>query len=176
MATPCGGVLARTQALGLGGVENALNMTAKARSGLRLCHPDWLEHAQDIFGRDRVNRLHAQWRSVGFERHSPLLPVFVVSEALALFCNNLICQLAERRDALVLFAIGERGNAAARESSARHRLLAGLGEFDFGIAAQAHLASLALPKEAENPFLRPSRRDGQLQPATVAVLAGFSGF
>ena len=36
MATPCGGILARTQALGLGGVENALNTTAKAGRGLRL--------------------------------------------------------------------------------------------------------------------------------------------
>src|ERR1700722_18770909 len=69
------------------------------------------------------------------KRHRPLSLVLLISEALALLGDNLICQLAERRDALVLFALGDRVDAAAREPSARHRLLAGLGEFDFGIAA-----------------------------------------
>ena len=88
--------------------------------------------------------------------------VLLISEALALLGDNLICQLAERRDAPVLFALGDRVDAAAREPSARHRFLASFSETDFRITAEPHLAGLALPKEAQDPFLRPGRRDGQL--------------
>jgi hypothetical protein len=67
--------------------------------------------------------------------------------------------------------LGDRINPAAREPAAGQRFLAGVGETDFRVAAQAHLARPALPKEAQNPFLRPARRDGQLQAAAVAVFA-----
>jgi hypothetical protein len=91
-----------------------------------------------------------------------LRAVFVVSEALALFGHDLVGEFPERRDAPVLFALGDRVDAAAREPSPGDRLLAGFSETDLGIAAEPHLAGVALPKEAENPFLRPGRRDGQL--------------
>src|SRR3984957_13190452 len=148
MATPCGGVLARTQALGLGGVENALNTTAKARSRLGFRRPNRFEHGEDIFGRDHVDRHGPQRRGILSKRHRPLSLVLLISEALALLGDNLICQLAERRDAPVLFALGDRVDAAAREPSPGDRLLAGFSETDLGIAAEPHLAGVALPKEA----------------------------
>jgi hypothetical protein len=86
--------------------------------------------------------------------------VLLISEALALFGDNLICQFAERRDALVLFSLGDRVAATSREPAPCERFLASLGESDFRITAEPHLPGFALPKEAQDPLFRPGRRNG----------------
>src|ERR1700722_3775865 len=48
MAAPCGRILARPAPLGFGGVQNALDTTAKARSRLGFRRPNGLEHGEDI--------------------------------------------------------------------------------------------------------------------------------
>src|SRR5271166_3363140 len=71
----------------------------------------------------------------------------------------------------VLAPLRDRINATSREPAAGKRLLAGLGECHFGEGAQTHLTGITLPEEAENPFLGAGRRNGQLQPAAISVLA-----
>ena len=89
--------------------------------------------------------------------------------------GDLIGEFAERRDAAILAALGDRINAAAGEPTSRERLLAGIGETYLGETAESHFVRVARHHVAQNPFLRPGRRDGQLKPAAVAVLSRLRG-
>jgi hypothetical protein len=93
-------------------------------------------------------------------RHCALC--FSLRKPSASWSADLVGELSEGRDAAVFATVGDRVRTAAREPSPGDRLLAGFSETDLGIGAETHLAGVALPKEAENPFLRPGRRDGQL--------------
>ena len=165
VSAPCGGVLARPVALGLGRVEDALDASAEPRGGLRFRLPDRSQNGENVCRLDLVDGLGAQRLGVHGQRHAPLRLVLLVAEALGQVAGDLVGKLAEGRDAFAFLAGSAIGSTPLRASlRPAKRLLAGVGETDFRVAAQAHFARPALPQEAQNPFLRPAGRDGQLQP------------
>src|ERR1700733_7037819 len=97
MASPCGWVLAGPKTLGLGRAQDLLDATAESRCGFTLRLPNRLEHAQNMFGVDRVDRLVADGFGVNGQRHRPLRFVLIVAEAVGEICGDRIGHLAERR-------------------------------------------------------------------------------
>lgn len=129
-----------------------------------------------MFGVDRVDRLVADGFGVNGQRHRPLRFVLIVAEAVGEICGDRIGHLAERRDGDVFLpALLDRIDTTFGEPPTVESLLSSLSEADLGIRAKSHLVRLAGQHVAQDPLLRAARRDGQLKPATVAILARLCG-
>ena len=140
--------------------------------------PDWREHAQDIFGRDRVNRLHAQWRSIGFECYFPLRAVFFVSEALALFGHDLVGEFPERRDAPVLFCARRSGRRRCARALRRRSPSRGLQRTDLRDSCESpSLRALPCQRKRRTHFFLPrSARRPISSPPPSPYLPGLAAF
>ena len=116
MSAPRRRVLARPIALGLGGVEDALDAPAEPRSGFGLRLPDRSQDRENVGGLDLVDGLGAQRLGVNRQRHAPLRLVLLVAEALGQVAGDLVGELAERRNASLFFraAIGSTPLRASR--------------------------------------------------------------
>ena len=82
MATPACRVLAGSQALGLGGVQNALKAPTYPARGFPLGGPDGLQRIKDVGRFDVVDRLVIKKLGVGFECVAPLLPMLGIAEVI----------------------------------------------------------------------------------------------
>ena len=72
MPTPASRILARSQALGLGGVKDGFDPAAQARGGFRRLGPHGSQHLEHSLCVDLANRLAPQGCGMDRERVAPL--------------------------------------------------------------------------------------------------------
>jgi hypothetical protein len=79
MTAPCGGVLARAMALGLGCVENSLYASPKPRCSLRLLYPYRLQDREDGLYINFIDRAGPEDGGPGGEAPAPLIAMLCVA-------------------------------------------------------------------------------------------------
>src|ERR1700733_9881058 len=172
MAPPCGRVLTGPKTLGLSRAQDFLDASAHPARGLGDLLPDRREDSENSGSVDFVDGPVTERRGIDGERRRPLLAVLLVSEAGRKIGGDRISERAELRDrGGCPPAHGDRVDARLDQPASIKRLLAGLGEPDFGEAAESVFMRPPRHHVAQEPLLCASRRYGQLKAAPVAILA-----
>ena len=174
MAAPSGGVLAITEAFGLGRVQDLFDPSAHPGGGFGLRRPDRLRTARTSSVAMVSTGLRPR-AGVGLQGRFPLSLVLLVSEAGRKSFPHVVGHLAKRGNAPVALAlingIKPLGNLPARAAA-----FSRASARDTGGAPKPHLFGPAAPSEAQNPFAGTGFRNDQIEVAAVAVFARLGGF
>src|SRR5262245_40808681 len=101
MTLPAGGVLARSEILGLRRVQDALDSPPEPLSSLRNPSPQVLKHPENIVGGDLVDGLGPKADGIFGKGHLPLIGVLLVAPARSHGLDIFVREISKVRGLLL---------------------------------------------------------------------------